>query len=943
MTSALANAATNGRGGKGTIMIWAAGNGKLDENDSNYDGYANSIYTIAVAATDSFGRSSYYSEPGANILVAAPSSGNGGALGIVTTDRTGSFEYDSGYNGPGDSSELSDRNYTKSFGGTSSATPAVAGVVALMLEKNPNLGWRDVQEILIRSATPFLTSDAGWRTNGAGWKFNHQFGAGLVNATAAVDRAATWTNLPEQTSLSVSQNTSTSIPNLNDTGVTKSFDFSSTTHRVEHVTVRLTATHSRRGNLDITLTSPSGMVSQLASVVTNDTSSNYSNWTFSSVHHWGESAAGTWTVRVSDRSNLGNTTGGTLSNVTVSLFGSSTLPVNPPPQVAITSPMAGQIFSLGSAVNVQVSASDIALDGSTGVISNVELLVDGSVVASDATAPYQFTVNPPPGVRSLVARATDSEGGVNSSAAVSISLLNQSPVITAASLSASAPHYADQPLSVSAVTASDPEGSSLTYAYQWQSSTDQNIYANASGKTSATLAPLAANAGKLWRCVVTASDGSKTSAPFTTAAVNLVTRPPTIVTTGSSYQYTSELVLKGVVETVNRRAIINEFSQGPPGTTAEWIELLVLQSGSLAGFQLAEAAGSTPLTLSNHALWNDVPAGTLVVIYRGDSSSTDPRVPPVDTNVSDKRLVVASNTAAYFSSTNWIVLASVGDSISLRTDSGTAIHSLCFGNVSTFPLHVGNVGNAQAAYFAGGTDLDANAAVNWGTASATVAGSAENPGAGVTPGAANSPANQSFITKLRTNTLVTPALFRLGAGTSLPGDFNLNPSTGEISGTIAPGNVGNHPIVIERYNTLGEVVSQSYTLTVVPANYAEWIGGYVVASNAAADDPDLDGLPSLVEYMLGLDPNVREATQAIATTVGTESISLTYRQSKLRTDGTLVPQWATGLDASATWQTTGLTTEVLEEDEQSKLLRVSLPVAPADEKRFLRLRATTNP
>src|SRR5690606_30779523 len=93
MASALENAATNGRGGKGTILTWAAGNGKEHQNDSNYDGYANSIYTIAVAATDSLARSSYYSEPGANVLISAPSNGDNGALGIVTTDRTGNDGY----------------------------------------------------------------------------------------------------------------------------------------------------------------------------------------------------------------------------------------------------------------------------------------------------------------------------------------------------------------------------------------------------------------------------------------------------------------------------------------------------------------------------------------------------------------------------------------------------------------------------------------------------------------------------------------------------------------------------------------------------------------------------------------------------------------------------------------------------------------------------------
>jgi len=936
--SALANAATNGRGGKGTIFVWAAGNGKGKENDSNYDGYANSIYAIAVGATDSLGRSSYYSETGANVLICAPSNGDGGALGVVTTDRTGTLTADSGYNAPGVSGELTDRNYTKYFGGTSSASPVVSGVAALMLEKNPNLGWRDVKEILIRSATPFRATDAGWKTNGAGFKFHHQFGAGLVNAAAAVDLAANWVNLPVQTSLSVPQNASVAIPNNNVAGATKSFVFSSTTHRVEHVTVKLTISHDAREDLDITLTSPGGMVSQLAKVC-NDAQDSYTNWTFSSVQHWGESATGTWTLKVADRSNTGSTNAGSLGNVTVTLFGSSTTAVNQPPQVTIASPSNGQGFSIGSAVNVQVAATDVALGGGPGVVSNVELLLNNSVVGSDSTAPYEFTVNPGPGTHSLVARATDSEGLFTSSSPISITLANQPPVIAAASLSASDISYADQALSVSSITASDPENSPIIYSYQWQSSVDRVTYTNAAGKTTAALAPAAGNAGKLWRCVITASDGAKSSPPYTTAAVNLLTRPQMVTATGSAYQYTSDLVLKGVEETVSRRAIINEFSQSATGVK-EWVELLVLQGGSLAGMQLSNA-GNITLTFNSSAIWSNVPAGTLVVVYR--SGQKDSFLPSADdTNASDGRLVVPSTTT-YFTAATWMSLDSDSDSLSLKASGGTPMHSLSFGANTTYPLHVGNVPGGRACYFAGGKDPHANAAVNWTTVTAAVKGSASTPGTGVTPGEANSPENQSFITKLRTNTLVTPARFRLGAGSSLPSGLTLNTSTGAISGTIAPGNVGNHPIVMERYNTDGDVVSHNYTLTVAAANYAEWIGEFAVTNATEIGDPDSDGLPNLIEYMLGLDPKVREATPAIATTAEAGGISLTYRQSKLPTDGTLVPEWATGLAAGDTWQTTGLTTQVLEEDAQSKLLKVTLSVAPEDSKRFLRLRAAIAP
>ncbi len=347
---ALQTAVTSGRGGKGTIILWAGGNGGNVGDDSNYDGYANSIYTIAVAALGNTGTQAYYSEPGANLIVTAPSSG--GTLGIVTTDLVGT----SGYNTGSVAGELSDNNYTNDFGGTSSATPLAAGCVALLLQANPNLGWRDVQEILIRSASKVHAADADWADNAAGIHFNHKYGAGLINTQAAVTMASTWTNLVAQTSSSSSQTAlSVAIPDNNATGITRSFDLSASNLRVEQVTLTLSATHASRGHLAVTLTSPSGMVSRLAERHA-DTGDHYSAWTFSSMRCWGENSQGVWTLRVSD---LTSGTTGTLTAATLTVHGTTAGPVNQPPVIASASLSASGMAFTDQSVNVSsVSASD---------------------------------------------------------------------------------------------------------------------------------------------------------------------------------------------------------------------------------------------------------------------------------------------------------------------------------------------------------------------------------------------------------------------------------------------------------------------------------------------------------------------------------------------------------------------------------------------------------
>ncbi|MBI2946047.1 MAG: S8 family serine peptidase [Verrucomicrobia bacterium] len=299
MQSARENAVRNGRGGKGTIFVWSGGNGREVQDDVNYDGYANSRYVFPVAAINDLGKQAAYSEPGACLVVTAPSNvGESSAQeGIATADLTG----DDGLNYVPVGDDLSDTSYTRYFGGTSAASAMVSGVVALVLEANPNLGWRDVKEILMRSATQVDPSDADWVTNGAGLRFNHKYGGGLVNAGAAVTLATNWTNLgPQISQFQTRTNLALSIPDNELTGTSLVFDFRrSPALRVEHAVVTATILHPRRGDLAITLISPHGTRSRLAERHV-DQNADYPAWSFTSVANWGETSQGQWRIHVAD-------------------------------------------------------------------------------------------------------------------------------------------------------------------------------------------------------------------------------------------------------------------------------------------------------------------------------------------------------------------------------------------------------------------------------------------------------------------------------------------------------------------------------------------------------------------------------------------------------------------------------------------------------------------
>lgn len=319
--NALIQGALQGRDGKGIVYVFSAGNGAtIDANgipsdNVNYSGLVNNYYTLPVCAVDAYGKKAAYSEAGATLLVCAPSRGEDTSLGIFTTDVTGGL----GYNSTSKIADLENKNYTQLFGGTSAAAPLVSGVVALMLEANPNLGWRDVRTILAKSAKKVDATHPDWQVNGAGLNINHEYGFGLVDAQASIELALAWRNLPPIVNSTLRQDVVLPIPDNDANGVTSDIVLNQN-FIVEFVDVSFDAPdHPRLGDLEIVLLSPSGTRSIL-SLIHNQTfeTFRYNNWRFGSLRHLGERSGGLWRLEVKDK-RTGNV--GTWQSWTLSLRG----------------------------------------------------------------------------------------------------------------------------------------------------------------------------------------------------------------------------------------------------------------------------------------------------------------------------------------------------------------------------------------------------------------------------------------------------------------------------------------------------------------------------------------------------------------------------------------------------------------------------------------------
>ena len=351
------------RNGKGAIYVKAAGN-EYDGGSVIASGFCSEAedkgitcynvnqepehatpFQMVIGAFNANDKRSSYSNTGSALWVVGPAGEFGtSSPAMLTVDQSGcsdgysrdsvvvspSTDFNRGEEGSGNES----CNYYSAFNGTSSATPVVSGVAALILEAYPEATWRDVKHIIATTARQLdpdlsartmtlnseeLEIDQDWETNAAGYSFSNEYGFGAVDVQAAITLALNWkssnTHLGALKTLSATKQTffnNNIIANKSNDGLVKTQTISDNL-TIESVVLEVnisavSGSSTRRDNkIDasdylIKLTSPSGTESILMTPF-SAFNSGYDLAPFKMISHafYGETVnGGDWTLQIID-------------------------------------------------------------------------------------------------------------------------------------------------------------------------------------------------------------------------------------------------------------------------------------------------------------------------------------------------------------------------------------------------------------------------------------------------------------------------------------------------------------------------------------------------------------------------------------------------------------------------------------------------------------------
>ncbi|CAH1266911.1 FURIN [Branchiostoma lanceolatum] len=306
---ALAMAAQEGRNGAGSVFVFSTGNGGTYNDSCAYNGYINTNNTIGIGGLLQDGSVPSFAEACTSVFAVTYSrdySGDNASM-VVPHRATGCGT---------------------TFSGTSPSAAMAAGVFALVLNANDKLSVRDVQHLVTRTSRNTGICGLTWKENSAGFRVNDYCGFGLLDAGKLTAMAANWSCVPEQVSCTEQRESlSIDIPRSGEVheDITVPSD-GCVVNYLEHVLLTVSITFPHRGHLRIRLTSPGGTVSDIAPGRATDMEPDLA-WIFMTLHHWGESAVGTWQLSIQNTHPQLNSTG-VLEGWTVAFLGTATDPAD---------------------------------------------------------------------------------------------------------------------------------------------------------------------------------------------------------------------------------------------------------------------------------------------------------------------------------------------------------------------------------------------------------------------------------------------------------------------------------------------------------------------------------------------------------------------------------------------------------------------------------------
>lgn len=289
-SAAIHRAATQGRDGKGCVIVFAAGNANRPLDGTIFErgwhnkmlhgptawlnGYATHPDVIAVSACTSQNLKAAYSNWGVAITVCAPSHNappgiwfaehgylptapelHTSLLGshLFSTDTLGELEYIDGH-------------WAREFGGTSGAAALVAGVAALVLSVNPMLTAAEVKQILEATADKIVDTRRDRQLGLQLGTYEQQghsqwFGYGKVNAKRAVQLAGDrLTDVAEsEFAIKESNDIPMEIPDNTAAGITSVVAMREV-GTIKDVALSVDIQHDYLGDLEISLRTPAGQV-----------------------------------------------------------------------------------------------------------------------------------------------------------------------------------------------------------------------------------------------------------------------------------------------------------------------------------------------------------------------------------------------------------------------------------------------------------------------------------------------------------------------------------------------------------------------------------------------------------------------------------------------------------------------------------------------------------